>query len=437
MKSRRDEEIRLGDKLLRKLRSILVEEASDRFGLVDNTILPQCLIIVVPVCRPGQQWTVPAARQDPARITCEVEANPANNLQFSWKFNNSLKTEDIADSSFTVDRTRSTATFTPFTDTDFGSLLCWAKNELGVQREPCVYNIVPAAGRPEPLGNCTIVNQTADSLLVECDPGHDGGLPQLFVLEVYDVTDRSLVHNTTSRSPVFLVTDLPPGLELDLVLYSANSKGRSQPSLLHAYTLRSAARRSVISPVMMHMTPVLGVLAGAVITFICVLIAIVVVIRLRKSSFLEKKRHKNTASCSHTSSDSVDSLDKNPDIIPQNNDIADPEETSFHKSKLSFYFNPECVEKTPAKAMFSKDYTELQMPTAAYWEQSSTPRSDHPRRVTFQCQAATLPRRLGSTSSSFTTRTLTATDDSVLDIPATLVRLRPETSSGPLSSTHL
>lgn len=101
-----------------------------------------------------------------------------------------------------------------------------------------------SAGRPEPPGNCSIVNQTADLLQAECDSGHDGGLPQLFVMELFDALDHSLISNVTSRSPSFLVTDLPPGLEMDVVLYAANAKGRSRSSLLHAFTLRSAARRS-------------------------------------------------------------------------------------------------------------------------------------------------------------------------------------------------
>lgn len=103
-----------------------------------------------------------------------------------------------------------------------------------------------SAGRPEPPGNCSIVNQTADLLQAECDSGHDGGLPQLFVMELFDALDHSLISNVTSRSPSFLVTDLPPGLEMDVVLYAANAKGRSRSSLLHAFTLRSAARRSGI-----------------------------------------------------------------------------------------------------------------------------------------------------------------------------------------------
>ncbi|XP_054284356.1 nephrin-like [Macrosteles quadrilineatus] len=374
----------------------------------------------VPVCRPGQLRVLGAARQEVTRVTCEVEANPAT-VHFTWRFNNSAETVDIPESQYTLDKTRSTVAYTPIHDWDFGNLLCWAHNELGTQLEPCVYSVVPQAGRPDPLGNCTIANQTAEMLEVECDPGYDGGLPQLFVMEIYDGLDQTLVNNVSSRSPAFLVTGLPSGLELDLVLYSVNNKGRSRPHLLHAYTLRSAARRSVISPGMMHVTPMLGVLAGAVLTLLCIIIAISVVIRLRRVALVDKKTLQTNSRTSH-SSDSVDSLDKNPDIIPQKEDFTESEESMFQKSKLSFYFSPDSENSSPIKPAFPRTV-----------ELSEFPPPRQPRRVTFQCQAATLPRRMGAAPTPPPSAPAAA-DDSMLGVPATVIRLRPETSR---LSTHL
>lgn len=42
---------------------------------------------------------------------------------------------------------RSTAKFKPITEQDYGTLLCWGRNEIGMQKEPCVYYITPA-GKP-------------------------------------------------------------------------------------------------------------------------------------------------------------------------------------------------------------------------------------------------------------------------------------------------
>lgn len=48
-----------------------------------------------PVCRPEQVRIFGVAREEVAQITCEVEANP-NDVDFTWKFNNSADTFEIA-----------------------------------------------------------------------------------------------------------------------------------------------------------------------------------------------------------------------------------------------------------------------------------------------------------------------------------------------------
>lgn len=108
-----------------------------------------------------------------------------------------------------------------------------------------LYLLIPGhLGRPDPLENCTIQNQTADSLYVECDEGFNGGLPQEFVMEVYDSQSQLLVSNVTTHNSVFLAAGLPSGLGFDIVVYSINSKGPSDVTHLSAHTLKSAARRT-------------------------------------------------------------------------------------------------------------------------------------------------------------------------------------------------
>nr|CAD7194809.1 unnamed protein product [Timema douglasi] len=99
-------------------------------------------------------------------------------------------------------------------------------------------------GKPDPLHNCTFLNQTAESLHVDCSEGFDGGLPQEFVMEVYDAVTQTLVSNVTSRTPLFTVNGLESGLEFDISLYASNAKGRSEVLPLHAYTLKAAEKRT-------------------------------------------------------------------------------------------------------------------------------------------------------------------------------------------------
>lgn len=39
-------------------------------------------------------------------------------------------------------------------------------------------------GLPAAVKNCSINNQTQNSIEIQCLPGYDGGLPQVFVLEL-------------------------------------------------------------------------------------------------------------------------------------------------------------------------------------------------------------------------------------------------------------
>ena len=53
---------------------------------------------------------------------------------------------------------------------DYGTVMCWADNVVGQQKEPCMFHLI-AAGKPEMPFNCTLVNQTSDSLEVDCAEG--------------------------------------------------------------------------------------------------------------------------------------------------------------------------------------------------------------------------------------------------------------------------
>lgn len=137
----------------------------------------------------------------------------------------------------------STLTYTPVSELDYGTVMCWANNMAGRQQEPCVFHII-AAGKPDPPFNCTILNQTTESLEVECTEGFDGGQPQYFLLEVYDEQTELLQANVSSKFPVFTAHNLEPGRILKMIVYAANAKGRSDPVLLEGFTLKVAEKQT-------------------------------------------------------------------------------------------------------------------------------------------------------------------------------------------------
>lgn len=52
-------------------------------------------------------------------------------------------------------------------------------------------------GRPFALQNCTVSNQSIETIHVECIEGFDGGLPQMFLLEMVEIPTLKLVRNLT------------------------------------------------------------------------------------------------------------------------------------------------------------------------------------------------------------------------------------------------
>lgn len=57
-----------------------------------------------------------------------------------------------------------------FQEMDYGTIMCWADNAVGQQKEPCVFHVI-AAGKPDAPYNCTLINQTSDGLEVDCTEG--------------------------------------------------------------------------------------------------------------------------------------------------------------------------------------------------------------------------------------------------------------------------
>ncbi|XP_076637272.1 nephrin isoform X3 [Colletes latitarsis] len=300
-----------------------------------------------PVCHQGQMKAFGVAKQETARIPCEVEANPAD-VSFTWKFNNTMEAIDIPQADITNERTSSTVSYKPMTEMDYGTLLCWGTNEQGTQLEPCVYHIVPA-GHPDTPHNCSLLNQTTDSLHVECTEGFDGGLPQQFTIQVDREQGTSstssnpslTVYNRTSKVPSFSVNRLEPGTTYGVYIYARNSKGRSEKVHFRATTLNLPEKQTALTPVMLSLSgPLLGAVVGATAGLLLVIFVIVLAVRLRyrprpqedkdshddggmanlAASGTGSSSPRDKSSTLPLNSDSIESFEKDPDIIPHANE---------------------------------------------------------------------------------------------------------------------
>lgn len=169
-----------------------------------------------------------AARLESVKVYCHVDADPIDSISYKWAFVANSNSNDQTSAEQTnlakkrVDKPEfsgqqlvyldsnliskydenpliSVATYTPRSELDYGTLLCWAQNSIGKQTEPCSYQIVPA-DKPDPVRNCRLLNASDTQLIVSCEPGYDGGIDQSFQMEVYDSNNHRLVANISSSS---------------------------------------------------------------------------------------------------------------------------------------------------------------------------------------------------------------------------------------------
>jgi len=98
-----------------------------------------------PTPGPGPK-TVGAARGETVQLDCAVDADPPA-ISYRWKVNSSGETLDVPTERLgnRFNGSASVLRYTPTTEHDFGTLMCWAENAVGVQQEPCVFNVVSAS----------------------------------------------------------------------------------------------------------------------------------------------------------------------------------------------------------------------------------------------------------------------------------------------------
>ncbi|XP_069943894.1 contactin-2 isoform X3 [Cherax quadricarinatus] len=237
-------------------------------------------VLYLPVCVEEAQ-TVAVAEGENTRLSCKVDAQPDDDLTFTWVFNNTLDTVEVEQEGFSVLPGLSVLDYTPRSGRDYGTLSCWATNEVGTQADPCKFTIVEA-GPPEPVGNCVLVNLTVGSLEVGCTPGSDGGLPQRFVARVYASPTHTLVATLQEDAPRFHVGGLTPGQDYLITITAVNAKGASLPEEIDAVRLKVAEKRMGEASGA-TLSPLVGVFLGLVGGFLLLLLLAVVLTRTRSN----------------------------------------------------------------------------------------------------------------------------------------------------------
>ncbi|CAB4065520.1 unnamed protein product [Lepeophtheirus salmonis] len=139
-----------------------------------------------------------------------------------------------------VNDTRSKLTYTPRTNKDYGTLMCSATNEVGTQKNPCIFHIILAVA-PDPVENCTIINKSSETFHLHCVPGFDGGMEQLFLVTVTERSTSLVRYNATARQLDLFIPNLRAGSSYLTTVTPMNKKGYGKTTQVLVDTLNHPA----------------------------------------------------------------------------------------------------------------------------------------------------------------------------------------------------
>ncbi|XP_050354326.1 hemicentin-2 [Nymphalis io] len=357
-------------------------------------------VLYAPTCRSSQQRVHGVAKQERAHITCHVDANPPE-VSFRWTFNNTANSNEVSDTYVSRSGTSSTVTYTPHTEMDYGTLLCWAHNRIGKQRVPCVYHII-AAGRPDQVHNCTVVNASLTSFGVRCSEGFNGGMPQSFLLEVREIVTQEIVANVSSAVPRFTAVGLVPGRTYAAAVLAYNAKGRGDPYPLRASTLRPPEKHHVhdksldLPRTAFQMSGAMSAAVGGGGVLMVVLVLFMIAVRQKCA----KRKPRSAPPPSQPGSpdklrekDDSESDDRNPDIIPSDTD---------HNMQMDYYRQQQVSTISPPSSRARGSIAGVRGGLPAYCAlrtappSDSTPPSGIPPPAGFASGSCTLPRNAGT-----------------------------------------
>ncbi|XP_023339623.1 nephrin [Eurytemora carolleeae] len=207
-------------------------------------------------------------------LTCSVDSNPQPSSYY-WSINTTgqefkllNQTEGFLDLS-TIETE--------------GTLECFAINSIGEMQKPCSWTAVEI-GIPDPPTQCKILNQSVSWMDISCNPAWDGGLDQVFHLEVYNSSPFTLIRNISNTgAPAFTVKRLEPAQHLTMTIYSSNAKGRSSVIEIESSTSKLAA--AVLSDGVEEADRAevpLGIILGVTSTLLIIIIIILLLILARR-----------------------------------------------------------------------------------------------------------------------------------------------------------
>ncbi|XP_023326509.1 protein turtle [Eurytemora carolleeae] len=199
-----------------------------------------------PMCRHQTEPKIAMDSDNPTIIDCELDSNP-DITDVIWIASKGGYQQRISSEHYTFSKGMSRLSFKTARENEYGSVLCYGINDIGTQKDPCVFSLEPA-GRPHALQNCTMDNKTS-VLHIICQPGFNGGLVQRFTLQILQSGTSIVLANLTRTEPTFKISEFYTTYKVAIQIFSHNKQGSSEPYLVaEGITLRRPGIHSPVVP---------------------------------------------------------------------------------------------------------------------------------------------------------------------------------------------
>ncbi|XP_064471633.1 neural cell adhesion molecule 1-A-like [Ornithodoros turicata] len=227
-------------------------------------------------------------------LACEVDADPSTNLSFRWSMKEShwgevaIREATFARNFDNLARThgsRSVLTFVPLPEELHSTFQCWARNEVGIQKKPCLFRLLPKE-QPSTTRECLVLNKTHSSFFIECQRKSNDH--HTFVLELRDASNNVLIKRIMSPSPRFHVSELEPGFHYTLLVYTTNGIENSSFLNITISSMR-AAMPTTLNGSSDEQTTALGPILGPTVSCPLLLGLIILVV----CYFKRRRRHED------------------------------------------------------------------------------------------------------------------------------------------------
>nr|CAH0104441.1 unnamed protein product [Daphnia galeata] len=316
-----------------------------------------------PVCRRSKPLTVVVSRDQPAKLRCQVEADPET-LSFPWTLSNGRETTLLPREMSSDFGLTSILVYTPRRDADFGELQCWALNDIGKQKEPCRFKIVKEGLPPTP-SQCVMQSLSKGVLEVKCrnvskgvavketedgsesdngsgdgdsrdEDGDDdededvlvSGSSNVYWLQLYNADSGVLLRNMSNKaSPHFNVSGIDPNTRVAAIVMTTNRQGRSEAVTLEGAVERAVGSRAANEPESSVTMVVVLAAPGALLIAIIGLAAILAVYhRQRRRNLCQQPSQSAVQTCNDDDANEDPSIytkttNGKPDVIKSKREI--------------------------------------------------------------------------------------------------------------------